>query len=255
MLISVTELDRYWRIKPNGVLHVGAHLGEESKAYDTHGWQPVIWIEAQPSLVKSLQLSLDLSKNTVIEAAIWHESDKKLRLHVASNSMSSSLLELGSHAKSYPDIIYLEDIEVSTKRLDSIIKKEEMPNFINIDIQGAELPAIKSLGALIDNVDFIFVEVNRKQVYRDCTTVKELDEYLNQINFQRATTRWYFRQGWGDALYIRRTKKQAQSPSRYVFYRARTWFFYLRQILRLFQVHKLVKLLSLPIKLKNNSFE
>ena len=130
-----------------------------------------------------------------------------------------------------------------------------MPNFINIDIQGAELPAIKSLGALIDNVDFIFVEVNRKQVYRDCTTVKELDEYLNQINFQRATTRWYFRQGWGDALYIRRTKKQAQSPSRYVFYRARTWFFYLRQILRLFQVHKLVKLLSLPVKLKNNSFE
>jgi len=176
--ITVLELSKYWNIAPTGVLHVGAHLGEEASDYEKFGWTPTIWVEAQPNLVQALNSKLDSSMHKIIEAAIWEEDGVPLRLHVASNSQSTSLLNFGTHADSYPDITFVSEIEVITVRLDSIIKTEEMPNFINLDIQGVELPAIKSLGKLLLSVDYIYTEVNKTEVYEGCTLVTELDEHL-----------------------------------------------------------------------------
>jgi len=201
--ITVSELSKYWDITPTGVLHVGAHLGEEAADYEKFGWTPAIWVEAQPNLVQKLKSKLDSSNHKVIEAAIWEEDGVPLKLHVASNSQSTSLLNFGTHADSYPDITFVSEIEVITKRLDSIIEPDEMPNFINLDIQGVELPAIKSLGKLLLSVDYIYTEVNKMEVYEGCTLVKDLDDYLLVNGFKRATTRWYLKEGWGDALYIR----------------------------------------------------
>lgn len=205
MFISVAELSQDWNVSPNGVLHIGAHLAEEAEQYEKFGWVPAIWVEAQPKLAEQLRLKLSSSRHKVIEAAIWEESDVKFKLHIASNSQSSSLLNFGSHSKSYPDIKFTSEIEVSTKRLDSLINLNEMPNFINLDIQGVELPAIKSLGILIEKLDYIYVEVNRKEVYEGCTQVTDLDDYLAIKGFERVMTRWYFREGWGDALYVRQS--------------------------------------------------
>ncbi len=33
-------------------------------------------------------------------------------------------------------------------------------NFLNLDIQGAELKALKSMGDYLNNVDYIYTEVN-----------------------------------------------------------------------------------------------
>lgn len=203
MFISVSELSKYWNIKPRGVLHVGAHLAEEASDYKNFGWAPIIWVEAQPNLVKILNSKLDPLLHKVIEAAIWEKNGVPLKLHIASNSQSTSLLNFGSHADSYPDITYVSEIDVVTKRLDSIIKPNEMPNFINLDIQGVELSAIKSLGPLLDAVDYIYTEVNKVEVYKGCTLVDDLDRYLLTQGFKRVTTRYYFQEGWGDALYIR----------------------------------------------------
>ena len=205
MYITVSELSKYWNIAPTGVLHVGAHLGEEASDYEKFGWAPVIWVEAQPSLVKVLNSKLDPSKHKVIEAAILEEDGVPLKLHIASNSQSTSLLNFGSHADSYPDITFVSEIDVSTKRLDSIIKPDEMPNFINLDLQGVELSAIKSLGKLLLSVDYIYTEVNKEEVYEGCTLVTDLDEFLFSNGFTRVSTRWYLKEGWGDALYIRKS--------------------------------------------------
>lgn len=206
MLIPMKELHYMWRIRPTGVVHVGAHLAEEAPGYEKYGWQPIIWVEAQPGLVQILNSKLDSSKHKVIEAAVWEENGVALKLHIASNSQSTSLLNFGNHSDSYPDITFVAEIGVSTKRLDSIIEQNEMPNFINLDIQGVELSAIKGLGSLLDAVDFIYTEVNKMEVYEGCTLVYDLDRYLLANDFQRVATRWYLKEGWGDALYIRNSK-------------------------------------------------
>lgn len=244
MLFTVSELKKFWGVQPNGVLHVGAHLGEESSEYQEFGWGPVIWIEAQPNLVQQLQSKLESSSNRVIQAAVWDTNDVNLNLHVASNSMSSSLLEFGSHSDSYPEITYVDEIKVETKRLDSILSVEEMPNFVNLDIQGAELPALKGLGRLISKVDYIFVEVNRREVYKNCTIVGELDSFLLENSFKRITTRWFYKQGWGDALYIRKSKIKSQNFSQFFGSMSNTSIFYLKQIYSVLRIGQFLELIK-----------
>lgn len=233
MYITVPELSKHWNIAPTGVLHVGAHLGEEASDYEKFGWSPVIWVEAQPSLVEILNSKLDTSKNKVIEAAVWEEDGVPLKLHVASNSQSTSLLNFGSHADSYPDITFTSEIDVVTKRLDSIIKPNEMPNFVNLDVQGVELSAIKSLGSLLEEVDYIYTEVNKEEVYEGCTLVKDLDGYLLGKGFKRVTTRWYLKEGWGDALYIRNSVSQNLTARNRLFIKRKVLWFYSRQFISL----------------------
>lgn len=205
MLISVDELHNLWNIRPTGVIHVGAHLAEESYEYERLNWAPVIWIEAQPALVEELKRKLDPKINSVIEAAVWNKGDIELELNVASNSQSTSLLEFGSHETSYPDVRFTNSLKVKTKRLDQLLDNNICSNFINLDLQGVELQALEGLGDLIEKFDYIFVEVNKVEVYKDCTLVGELDSFLDQSGFARVTTRWVLGRGWGDALYIRKS--------------------------------------------------
>ena len=56
------DLGRHWNVFPSNVLHVGAHIGEEKDLYEEAGWGSVIWVEAQPELVKNLAQKLSASK-------------------------------------------------------------------------------------------------------------------------------------------------------------------------------------------------
>jgi hypothetical protein len=74
-------------------------------------------------------------------------------------------------------------------------------------LQGVELQALKGLGERVKNAKWIYSEVNKKMVYKDCTLIVDLDQYLKQYNFRRVATRWVYGKGWGDALYIQRGVK------------------------------------------------
>jgi hypothetical protein len=77
-----------------------------------------------------------------------------------------------------------------------------MYDFINLDIQGAELLALKSFDNLINNFKFIYTEINTNSIYKGCALVNEIDEYLNNYNFKRVETSLTEFE-WGDALYIK----------------------------------------------------
>ena len=85
--------------------------------------------------------------------------------------------------------------------LDQIYKK--LSNFLNIDIQGAELLALKGMGDLIKEYDYLYLEVNSEEVYMGCGLITEIDIYLEKYNFKRVETKWWGNAGWGDAFYIR----------------------------------------------------
>ena len=76
-------------------------------------------------------------------------------------------------------------------------------NFLNIDIQGAELLALKGMGNIINYFNYVYLEVNQEYVYKNCALVNEIDKYLSKYNFVRVETSWTKAQ-WGDALYIKK---------------------------------------------------
>jgi FkbM family methyltransferase len=209
MLITVKELVEKWGVHPNGVLHVGAHLAEELPDYINYGFQgsnKLIWVEAQPMLASNLSKTLDPKLNLVICAAAWNESGLPMKLHLASNSQSSSLLDFEQHLKIYPSISYVESIDIETSRLDAILPTEYFFNFVNVDIQGSELKALQGLEAYLGKVDWIYCEVNKKPLYFNSALVGDLDEFLRVHGFRRLITKWVPGRGWGDALYVRRSK-------------------------------------------------
>ena len=91
--------------------------------------------------------------------------------------------------------------------LDKFFEKEEIKkenfNLINIDVQGYELEVFKGATETLRTIDYIFAEVNRAELYKDCASVVELDEFLSNFGFERVETNW---EGitWGDALYVKR---------------------------------------------------
>ena len=232
MLISFRELTLLWRIKPNGVLHVGAHEAEESTDYTSNGWLPVIWVEAQPRLIKILQNKLDPLNNVVINDAVWDESGLIKKLNVTTNSQSTSLLALGTHSEDYPQITVSEVLEVSTSRLDDLIERGRFPSFINLDIQGVELQALRSLGSSIEEVNAIYTEVNKQEVYLGCASYSELKDFLSTAGFEPVAVRWVPGKGWGDALFLRKGS-YGNIRVRKVISRILSFKFYLREYVHL----------------------
>lgn len=203
MLIPPSELNLIWGLTCHGVLHVGAHMAEEAKQYEKVNWGHVTWVECQPNLVKMLRENLDPKIHTVLEATVFDKNGVALSLNVSNSSQSSSLLEFGTHKMDYPEIEITHKLEVISTRLDSLLEDVPIGNFLNIDIQGVELRALLGLGNLIEKIEYIYIEVNKNEVYINCDKFHEIETFLNTKGFFRLAVRWHWLQGWGDALYSR----------------------------------------------------
>jgi hypothetical protein len=94
------------------------------------------------------------------------------------------------------------ELKLTTTRLDEILPSDFKHNFLNIDIQGAEYQALKSLGSLVQRFDYIYLEVNKGQVYQGIRQVEEIDRLLKDAGFSRVATIWTSAL-WGDAFYIK----------------------------------------------------
>jgi FkbM family methyltransferase len=202
MLIPIRHLKGFWKLEPRGTLHVGAHLAEERGDYRDFGFEPVIWIEAQPELVMSLKNQVS-EPSRVIQALVWNTDGDELSFKLTNNGQSSSVFDFGSHKNHYPDIKVEKSQTLLSSRLDTILPRDLKPNFLNLDIQGAEYQALEGLGTSLSDFDYVYSEVNRAQLYTGIKLIAEIDNYLQGFGFVRAATFWT-NAAWGDALYLKK---------------------------------------------------
>jgi FkbM family methyltransferase len=207
MLVPVSVLARTFGVSPKGVLHVGAHEAEERDDYARFGWGPVIWVEMLPDKAELLRAKLAADRNsTVINAACWDEDGRQLPLYRATNGQSSSLLPPDHHLTAHPEVTFCAEETIATSRLDTILPESAVFDFINLDIQGAELRAMMGLGARLSDVSWAYVEVNRKPLYAGCALLPDLERFLKTQGFYRVVLRMAGKSGWGDALFVNANK-------------------------------------------------
>ena len=192
--------------KPKGIIHIGAHLMEEREDYISQGLINTIWIEANPKVYKNIDFINDGPySEMVFNYAISDEDNKLYEFNITNNGQSSSILKLDKHKIHHPQIHVSEIINVNSKRMDTLLSENNINidnyNFLNIDIQGAELLALKGFGDLLNNIKYIYTEINTNTLYKDCALVSEIDEYLSKYGFKRTETSMTEFE-WGDALYI-----------------------------------------------------
>lgn len=206
MLITLNELDDQFDLEVTGVVHAGAHLGEEALAYSKFGIGKVMWIEADPRTFKKMRHNLKRFPNHIfVNAVVGSEEGQKMVFHVANNGESSSLLDLGTHAKEHPDVWYIDKFFATTTTLDQICYEHDYweANFLNLDLQGAELMALQGASQLLSNhIDYVYAEVNTRQLYRGCPLIKDIDKFLANYGLFRRATKMTSHH-WGDAFYLR----------------------------------------------------
>tara|TARA_Y100000591_G_C21797151_1_gene679991 strand:- start:439 stop:1080 length:642 start_codon:yes stop_codon:yes gene_type:complete len=212
MLIKMSDLKQRFNINVKGILHVGAHTCEELSAYLQLGINinNIYWIEALPELVEKVKTQNNNIK--IYQAIISDIDNKEVVFNITKNDhtgdcQSSSLLEFGSHVTSHPHVKLVDKRSMTTSRLETVIEKNNIDmkdvNFINLDIQGVELRALKSMEKYLQNIDYIYTEVNTEEVYKGCDQMNDLTEYLKKFNFKLVDARIYKQYGWGDAFYIK----------------------------------------------------
>jgi len=188
-----------------GIVHIGAHYGEEIQEYVDNGIQKITVFEPLSKNFDVLSKRLQ-NVNADIEGYQVALGSKKgtATMFLSSNdAQSSSILKPKQHLELHPDVYFDGTEEVEVSLLDEYDIGDS--NFINIDVQGYELEVFKGGKKTLENIDYVYCEVNRDEVYEGAPMVEELDEFLGTYGFERVETHWpetYYT--WGDALYIKK---------------------------------------------------
>lgn len=188
-----------------GVVHIGAHYGEEIQEYVDNGIQKITVFEPLSENFDVLSQRLQ-NVNADIQGYQVALGSKKgtATMYLSSNeAQSSSILKPKEHLEHHPDVSFDGTEEVEVDILDTYDIGES--NFINIDVQGYELEVFKGGQKTLEQIDYVYCEVNRGEMYEGNPMVEELDEFLNEYGFERVETHWpetWYK--WGDALYIKK---------------------------------------------------
>jgi FkbM family methyltransferase len=205
MLLDFKNLIKKYNMRITGVIHIGAHYGQEHSLYEDESITNIVYFEPLSENYKILKENVG-DKSVIFNCALGNET-KKIMMYVesAKQGMSSSILKPKIHVDQYPHIVFNNTEEVEMKKLDEIDFNFSKFNLINIDVQGYELEVFKGAKKTLDDIDYIISEINRDEVYENCAKVEEVDIFLGQFGFERVETDWAG-YTWGDALYIKNKK-------------------------------------------------
>lgn len=228
MIPTFNYLINKYNIKIKGVIHVGAHEGQETLSYINENISKVILIEANPYRFENLKESIQtgryctnctpleyiflnqeqadiLKKYTVYNYAISDVEEGFLEFNLSNyDGGVDSLFKINNFgtSSSWVNYEHVDKIKVPTITLDNLIKDKNEFNFLNIDVEGAELLVLKGSVELLKNIDFILLETQDIRRFDGSCTKQDLIDYLKNFNFKLVE---YFDTGknWGDSFFIK----------------------------------------------------
>ena len=208
MLIDLIQLQSKYGINLVDVLHLGANTGQEAETYERMGAERVIWVEAlEPVFLKLKKHLARFPKQIALHACVSDKLGETVLFNIANNgSQSSSILELGTHATEHPTVRYTGTVRMQTVTVESLLVHASLSirpgSFLNADLQGAELMALRGMENLMDRFDYVYLEVNDEELYKGCALTPEVDKWLADRGFVGREVHMTG-SGWGDKFYMR----------------------------------------------------
>ncbi len=178
---------RHFLINLRGVIHVGAHTGQERHKYARYALE-VLWIEANPSLLPQLKQNLrDFPKQRALQALITDTDGRPHTFHISRYSGSSSILDLAQVTDIWPEVQYVDHIELSGVTLPTLLNREGIDlrryNGLILDTQGTELSIMKGAEAILPQFKYIKTEVADFESYKGGALLHEVQRYLQEQGF------------------------------------------------------------------------
>ncbi len=208
MLFDLVRLYEEYDLKKSGVIHVGAHWGTEFESYNLLDLEHKIFFEPTPSSFAKLSENLIDENVTLVNKAVGNQNQMiEMFVETKNKGQSNSILKPTRHLVDYPNITFDGTQMVEMVRLDDYLDNGEKYNLLNMDVQGYELEVLKGATNQLGNIDAIISEVSFDHLYEGSVLIEELDEFLSDYDFVRAKTQWWKKSCWGDAFYVRKSRK------------------------------------------------
>jgi len=204
MLINLRSFLLTHSIPAKGIIHVGAHHGQEYEHYVQCGFEKMIFIEPQKSVFEILAMRLSDKPgvelhNFACGSRIGHA---EMYCETVNQGQSSSILKPQEHLRQHPEIRFTHREKVDIFPLDFIHGLG--CNVLMMDCQGFELEILKGANETLMRMDVVYTEVNRVSMYEECAHIGELEAFLSQYGFKRSELKWADPNlGWGDAIYLK----------------------------------------------------
>jgi FkbM family methyltransferase len=184
------------------VFDVGANNGQFGRALRQYGYNGRI-VSFEPLRhahgILARQARGDRNWAVHRRCALGNEASV-MTIHVASNSASSSLLNMNQrHVDAAPYSAYCGAEEIEVLRLDSILDDYLVVNdraFLKIDTQGFERQVLEGIGTRLSDFHGILVEMSLVELYDGQSLWLELMSFLQQQNF----VLWSLNPGFVDPL-------------------------------------------------------
>jgi FkbM family methyltransferase len=174
------------------------------------GVEKIVFIEPCMAAFSELKRRFEYAQNVkllncacgdVFGEAMMYTGDNTIN-----NGQSNSLLKPAKHLDIHHGVDFPDKEKVNVYPIDDLGLVGGPYDFLVMDVQGYEGYVIRGASRLLPQINFIYSEVNRDEVYEKNTLVDELDELLH--DFTRVETGPWVGGMWSDALYIRKSLLQ-----------------------------------------------
>lgn len=174
-LAPLPALMRELGIPPKGVVHVGAHRGQEIPIYREAGFERIVLVEANPDIAR--EIPRDGDDVVVHVAACGRSSTGFATLYVTPNDQQSSILLPAKKP-------VLRRVEVLARRLADL---QHDCNVAVVDVQGAELEVMD--GADLARLDLVILEGSIRSRYVRGADIPSVEKYMAKCGWSVAA-RW-----------------------------------------------------------------
>lgn len=197
-----------------GVLHLGAHLGQEAAKYAKYK-KAVVWVEALPNIFKTLVQNLrTYPDQKALCALLGDRNGVQQTFHVSNNmeGVSSSMFAFGAFGAGdrslWPELelSMIDSLTLPVLRLDALLEANgvdaDAHDFWVVDLQGAELIALRGAGAQLKKCRAMYIEVSTVEVYKGGVQWPELKAFLQKNGM---VPLWEPDRAHDDVLFVRET--------------------------------------------------
>jgi FkbM family methyltransferase len=205
MLLNFPQLVKKYSIKANGCIHVGSHHAQEHPDYVAAGIKRFVYIEPCAAAFNVLKNKFSAHHHIQLFNVACGEVECEQVMYTGSQNegQSNSLLKMDKHLLIHPGITLPNTELVTVKRLDSLGLAHKGYQLLVMDCQGFEGRVLKGATETLKQMNYIYTELSRDDVYENCTMVDEMDQLLGE--FERVQTGEWVGGMWTDGFYIRKS--------------------------------------------------
>lgn len=178
-------------VTPAMVLDVGANTGQFAALARECGYSgPVLSFEPLPDAHAELQRSAAGDPSwTVAPAMALGDHDGSVTMHVAGNSVSSSVLPMSEMTvAAAPQASYVDDVEVEIRTLDNALASlgVDIPEhtWLKVDVQGLSYEVLKGASATLPMCSAVQVELSMEPIYDGEVPTSLIFELLGKAGFE-----------------------------------------------------------------------